>query len=134
MSDLKIRLKQYSNSAMELENSKLKIITERPIEKGGEGNGILGGKYMLTGIGGCFSSNLFAAAKSREVQIMGLVLDIVATISDDLPKHFSKIDIFVSYEYCSDEKMLDKLIIIAEKACIAINTVKNGATMGIFKN
>ena len=75
MSDLKIRLKQYSNSAMELENSKLKIITERPIEKGGEGNGILGGKYMLTGIGGCFSSNLFAAAKSREVQIMGLVLD-----------------------------------------------------------
>ena len=35
MSDLKIRLKQYSNSAMELENSKLKIITDRPVEKGG---------------------------------------------------------------------------------------------------
>lgn len=134
MSNLKIRLKQYSNTAMELENSKLKIITDRPIEKGGEGNGILGGKYFLTGIGGCFSSNLFAAANSREVKIDGLVLDISATISDDLPKHFSKVDIFISYEYCSDEKMLEKLIIIAEKACIAINTIKNGSTLGVFKN
>tara|TARA_Y200000002_G_C22376765_1_gene535462 strand:- start:214 stop:618 length:405 start_codon:yes stop_codon:yes gene_type:complete len=134
MSNLKIRLKQCSKSAMELENNKLKIITDRPIKKGGQGIGILGGKYLLTGIGGCFSSNIFAAANSRGVQIKGLNLDITATISEGVPKRFSKIDIFVSYEHCSDEKMLNKLIIIAEKACIAINTVKNGSTLSILKN
>lgn len=42
MSNVKIQLKQCSKSAMELENDKLRIITDRPIEKGGEGKGILG--------------------------------------------------------------------------------------------
>lgn len=133
MSNVKIQLKQCSKSAMELENDKLRIITDRPIEKGGEGKGILGGKYLLTGIGGCYSSNLFAAAQSRNIEIKGLTLDISATVSEDVPKRFSEVDIVVSYESCSDEQMLDKLMTIAEKACIAVNTVKNGLTFNAHR-
>ncbi len=133
MSNLKIHLKQCSKSAMELENDKLKVITDRPIEKGGEGKGILGGKYLLTGIGGCYSSNLFAAAQSRNIKIKGLALDITATVSEDIPKRFSKVDIAVSYQSCSDEQVFDKLMTIAEKACIAVNTVKNGLIFNMNK-
>lgn len=133
MSNLKINLKQCSKSAMELENDTLKIITDRPIENGGEGKGVVGGKYLLTGIGGCYSSNLLAAAQSRDITIKGLSLDITAAISEEAPKCFSKIDIAVSYESCSDEQLFDKLMTIAERACIAMNTVKNGATLNINK-
>ncbi|MDO6738492.1 OsmC family protein [Wenyingzhuangia sp. 2_MG-2023] len=133
MSNLKIHLKQCSKSAMELENNKLKIIIDRPIENGGEGKGILGGEYLLTGIGGCYSSNLFAAAQSRNINIEGLALEITATISQDIPKRFSKIDIAVSYESCSDEQVFDKLMAIAERACISVNTVKNGLILNTNK-
>ncbi|MCG8331404.1 MAG: OsmC family protein [Chitinophagales bacterium] len=133
MNTVKIHLKQCSKSAMELENNKLKIITDRPIEKGGEGNGILGGKYLLTGIGGCYSSNLFAAAQSRDIEIKGLTIDISATLSDDFPKRFSQVELNVAYDFCSDESMFNKLMVIAEKACIAVNTVKNGLTLVVNK-
>lgn len=133
MSNLKIHLKQCSKSAMELENDKLKIIIDRPIENGGEGKGILGGEYLLTGIGGCYSSNLFAAAQSRNINVEGLTLEITATISQDIPKRFSKIDIAVSYESCSDEQVFDKLMAIAERACISVNTVKNGLILNTNK-
>ena len=133
MGNLKIHLKQCSKSAMQLENDKLKVITDRPIEKGGEGKGILGGKYLLTGIGGCYSSNLFAAAQSRNIKIEGLALDITATVSEDVPKRFSKVDIAVSYQSCSDEQVFDKLMTIAEKACIAVNTMKNGLIFNMNK-
>lgn len=133
MSALKIHLKQCSKSAMELTNDKLKVITDRPIEKGGEGKGILGGKYLLTGIGGCYSSNLFAAAQSRNIKIKGLALDITATVSEDIPKRFSKVDIAVSYQSCSDEQVFDKLMTIAEKACIVVNTMKNCLIFNINK-
>lgn len=134
MSSLKISLSQYSKSAMQLENDNLKIIIDRPIENGGGGEGVLGGEYLLTGIGGCFSSNLFAAAQSRNIQIEGLSLAIVATISEDAPKRFSEINISVSYQSCSDEQMFDKLMTIAEKGCIAMNTVKNGVVFKMNKN
>ena len=133
MSNLKIHLKQCSKGAMQLENDKLKIITDRPIEKGGEGKGILGGKYLLTGIGGCYSSNLFEAAQSRNIKIEGLALDITAIVSEDIPKRFSKIDIVISYQSCSNEKVFDKLMTIAEKACIAVNTLKNGLIFNMNK-
>ena len=133
MSNLKIHLKQCSKGAMQLENDKLKIITDRPIEKGGEGKGILGGKYLLTGIGGCYSSNLFEAAQSRNIKIKGLALDITATVSEDIPKRFSKIDIVISYQSCSNEQVFDKLMTIAEKACIAVNTLKNGLIFNMNK-
>ena len=133
MSNLKIHLKQCSKNAMRLENDKLKIITDRPIEKGGEGKGILGGKYLLTGIGGCYSSNLFEAAQSRNIKIEGLALDITAIVSEDIPKRFSKIDIVISYQSCSNEQVFDKLMTIAEKACIAVNTLKNGLIFNMNK-
>lgn len=133
MSNVKIRLKQCSKSATELENDKLKIIIDRPIEKGGEGKGIMGGKYLLTGIGGCFCSNLFAAAQARNIEIIGLGLDITATVSESAPKRFSKVDIAVTYQSCSDAQMFDKLMNIAQKACIAINTVKNGLLVNVHK-
>jgi uncharacterized OsmC-like protein len=133
MSNVKIHLKQCSKSAMELQNDKLKIIIDRPVEKGGEGKGILGGEYLLTGIGGCYSSNLFAAAKSRNIEIKGLALNITATVSEDVPKRFSKVDIAVSYQSCSDEQVFDKLMAIAKRGCIAINTVKNGLIFNMHK-
>lgn len=131
METIEICLEQTSKSAMTLKNENLLVITDRPVEKGGEGKGIVGGKYLLTGIGGCFSSNLLGAAQSRNIEIKGLTTKIQATISDDLPKRFSQVNIHVSYQFCSDEKSFKKLMTIAEKACIAINTVKYGLNLNV---
>jgi len=133
MSNVKLQLKQCSESAMELDNDQLKIIIDRPVEKGGGGLGIMGGQYLLTGIAGCFCSNLFAAAQSRDIEIKGLKIDISATISDDLPKRFSKVDLNVLYEFCSDKKSFTKLLTIAKNGCISINTVKDSVTVNIVE-
>ena len=131
MSKIKIHLKQHAQTSMQLENDVLKIIIDRPVAKGGGGEGLMGGQYMLTGIGGCFCSNLFAAAQARDVEIKGLTIDMTATLSDDLPKRFTDLDMEVSYESCSDESMFEKLMVIAEKGCLSMNTVKNSMAIQV---
>jgi len=131
MSQVKIRLKQHSQSAMELENDTLKIIIDRPVEKGGGGEGLMGGQYLLAGIAGCYCSTLFAAAQARDIEIKGLTIDVSATMTDDLPKRFSQVNLGVSYDFCSDENMLNKLLTIAEKACLSVNTVKTGLAFSV---
>ena len=131
MSTIKIQLTQQAKSSMKFENDVLPIIIDRPVAKGGGGEGLMGGQYLLTGIGGCFCSTLFAAAQSRDIEIKGLKIDMAATISDDLPKRFSALDMDVSYESCSDESMFEKLIDIAEKGCLSMNTAKNSMAIQV---
>ena len=45
------------------------LVMDRPEAKGGQNKGPMGGEALLMGLGGCFMSNLLAAAKAREVEI-----------------------------------------------------------------
>ncbi len=43
------------------------LIMDRPEAKGGQNLGPMGGEALLMGLGGCFLSNLFAAAIARKI-------------------------------------------------------------------
>lgn len=117
---------------MQLENEDFNIIVDRPIQKGGSGKGIMGGQHLLLGIGGCFCSNLFASANSRNINLNGLKVNVIATISNT-PKRFSNIALEVSYHFCSHPEEFNKLLKIAENGCISINTLKKETTFNISK-
>lgn len=76
-------------------------------------------------------SNLIASAAARDLILENLEVQITAFISEDKPKHFCKIDLKVNCD-CSDNKLLNKVILIAKKACIAINTVNMDTEINVF--
>jgi putative redox protein len=43
------------------------VVIDRPVDKGGSDLGFLGGELLLASEGGCFLSNLVAAARAREI-------------------------------------------------------------------
>jgi uncharacterized OsmC-like protein len=126
METIKITLEQKSNTAMQLKSDTLAIIVDRPLKQGGGGNGLMGGQYLLTGIGGCFCSTFFAAAESRGLQIEGFQVVVIASKSNDLPKRFTDVHLDVSYKKCNDSELFRKILNIAEKGCLSINTIKKG--------
>jgi len=134
MPTISLDLKQNGPSSMQLVHEQFAITVDRPIEKGGTGKGLMGGQYLLAGIGGCFCSTLFAAAASRDVSIEGLEVKVLATLSEDLPKRFTDVSLEVSCQKSSDEEQFSKLIKIAEKGCISINTVKHSMRLTIKRN
>lgn len=131
MDTIAITLERYSTTSMKVKNDDFNIIIDRPLSKGGNGEGLMGGEYLLTGIGGCFCSNLLAAAVTRDLVLENLEVLITAFVSDDKPKRFSRIDLKVNCD-CLDTKLLNKVILIAKKACIAINTVNMGAEINMI--
>ncbi len=131
MAIAKIKLEQCSKTAMHLQNDQFDVTVDRPIEKGGGGKGLMGGQYLLTGIGGCFCSTLFAAAQSRDIRIEGLKVEVLGTMSDELPQRFTHVALKVSYQHCSEPVEFAKLLKISEKGCISVNTIKRGLSIDI---
>ena len=125
MDKIKITLEQHAETSMKLRHDQFEVIVDRPVEKGGGAAGLMGGQYLLTGIAGCFCSTLFAAAQAREVTIEGLNVQVIATVSDDMPKRFTDVQLEVSYQNCSDPASFDKLLKMSEQGCISVNTVKH---------
>lgn len=123
---MEITLKQTTGTSVQTTIEDFTINVDRPVSKGGGGSGLMGGQYLLIGIGGCFCSTLFAAAKSRGITFKGLTARVEAKLSDDLPKRFTAVSVDVSYSHCNHPDAVEKLLKIAEKGCISLNTVKRG--------
>ena len=131
MATISLSLHQNTKTSVQLQNDHFQITVDRPVESGGGGAGLMGGQYMLTGIGGCFCSTLFAAAISRDINIEGLKVTVEATLSEDLPKRFTNILLLTSYKNCSHPEEFDKLLKIAEQGCISVNTIKSGIDLNV---
>ena len=52
------------------------LTMDRPEAKGGQDKGPMGGEAMLMGLGGCFMSNLLAAALARDVALSAAKVEI----------------------------------------------------------
>ena len=101
MADLTVtvtRVKETSTSESAIREHR--ILVDRPTDKGGQDQGPMGGELLLAALGGCFMSNLIAAA----------------------PPRFASIEMEVQGR-ASDPGALDKLVTIAERACIVHNTL-----------
>jgi len=125
MEQIKITLEQHAETSMRLKNDDFEIVVDRPVAKGGGGAGLMGGQYLLTGIAGCFCSTFFAAAQARNIKVEGLTVQVIASVSEDLPKRFTDVKLEVSHERSSDPDSFEKLLKMAEQGCISVNTVKH---------
>ena len=81
----------------------------------------MGGELLLAALGGCFMSNLIAAAVARSVTVDGLAVVVRGSLAA-APPRFAAIEMEVLGK-ASDPTMLDKLVTIAERACIVHNTL-----------
>ena len=129
MDNIAITLERYNATSMKVKHNDFDVIIDRPVSKGGNGEGLMGGQYLLTGIGGCFCSNLIASAAARDLILENLV--ILTKYSETELLSLDKIDLKVNCD-CSDNKLLNKVILIAKKACIAINTVNMDTEINVF--
>ena len=132
MSSIQINLVQNSDTSVKVEMEGVDVVVDRPVEKGGGGKGMMGGQYLLIGIGGCFCSTFFAAAQAREILLKGFKVQVSAVLSEDVPKRFTEVTLSASCEQCSAPEEFEKLLKIAENACISVNTVKNGMQLKVL--
>jgi putative redox protein len=122
MDPMKIQLHQTSASTTEADIRHHKILIDRPASKGGHDRGPMGGELFLASIGGCFMSNLLAAIKARQADVSDVQLEVTATLLES-PARFSAVELSVSAT-CADHELFEKLVEIAERGCIMVNTLR----------
>ncbi|MBM62030.1 MAG: osmotically inducible protein OsmC [Acidobacteria bacterium] len=102
---------------------------DRPEAKGGHNIGPMGGEALLASLGGCFMSNLRAAIAARdEVIVNDIALSITATVAPDSAR-FSAIHLQVAAD--ADTSQLQKLVTIADRSCIAANTLRSALDLTV---
>src|SRR5579862_2032910 len=119
---MKIQLRQISPSTSEAAIRDYPVLIDRPTEKGGSNAGPMGGELFLASIGGCFMSTLLAAIRAREANISGVRTEVVGTLAD-APARFTAIELHVTAE--GDRDLLERLVDIAERGCIMMNTLRD---------
>ncbi len=122
MADLTVMVTQIENtSTSESTIRQHTVLVDRPADKGGQDRGPMGGELLLAALGGCFMSNLIAAAGARSVTVDGLAVVVRGSLAA-APLRFAAIEMGVQAK-ASDPTVLDKLATIAERACIVHNTL-----------
>ena len=117
-----IALRHTSGSATEAAIRQHRVTIDRPVEKGGGDTGPMGGELFLASVGGCFMSNLIAAMRARDTVIDGLQLEVTAAL-EGTPARFTGLDLAVGAANV-DRDVLEKLVEIAARGCIMINTLQ----------
>ena len=124
-----VRVEQISSTASRGNARGHEVVMDRPEAKGGTNKGMMGGEAMLNGLGGCFMSNLLAAAKARNIELTNARADIEGDMAD-APSRFTAIRMSVSAQ-CNPPEQLQKLVTIAERGCIAANTLRAAVDLSV---
>lgn len=120
--EIKIALHQTSASTSEATIRQHDVLIDRPISKGGEDQGPMGGELFLAAIGGCFMSNLLAAIKGRQAEVSEVQTEVTGTLAE-APSRFTAVELNVTAKY-SDREAFEKLVEIADRGCIMMNTLR----------
>ena len=126
---MKVSLRQVSATASEVSIREHRVRISRPVEKGGCGTGPMGGDLFLSAVGGCFMSNLLAAIRARDAKISDVRTEVTA-VMDGTPPRFISMDLEVSAAG-EDLDQLDKLIQVAERGCIMVNTLAGNVAITV---
>ena len=105
------------------------VLVDRPVAKGGEDRGPLGGEYLLVALGGCFLSNLLAAVRARDAAVSDVTVKISGTIEGP-PDRFTTFGLSVEAVH-DDADLVRKLITMAARACAVTNTLRRSAVITI---
>jgi putative redox protein len=119
---LAIQIRQTGAATSEAGIRQHKVLIDRPTSKGGDDQGPMGGELFLASIGGCFMSNLLAAIRAREAAVSDVRTEVIGSLAES-PARFSSVELCVSANY-SDRDLFEKLVEIAERGCIMVNTLR----------
>ena len=108
------------------------MLVDRGVAKGGFDLGPAGGEYMLTALGGCFTSHLLAAIRAREADVTGVRVDVTGTL-DGTPERFTAFTLDVTAQ-SPDAELARKLVSIAGRACQVVTTLRQSADVTIQCN
>ena len=120
---------QLDHSASDAEARGHHLTVDRPEPKGGQDKGPMGGEALLMGLGGCFMSNLLAAAIAREIDLRDARAEIEGDLAD-APPRYTAVRMRVSAN-CEPATELAKLVLIAERSCIVANTLRNAVELTV---
>jgi putative redox protein len=120
--EIKIAIRQTSACTSEAAIRQHKLSVDRPVAKGGDDQGPMGGELFLAAIGGCFMSNLLAAIRGRQADISGVQTEVTGALAES-PARFTAVEINVTAKY-SDREQFEKLVDIADRGCIMMNTLR----------
>ncbi|BCZ89465.1 oxidoreductase [Thermus thermophilus] len=127
---VRVELSQLGPSTSEgVVRGKHRILVDRPVEKGGEDRGTMGGELLLVALGGCFLSNLLAAIRAREAPIQEVRVVVEGTLAE-APPRYRQIRMEVQAR-TEDRALLEKLVTMAERACIVANTLRGGVDLEV---
>ena len=119
---LAIQIRQTGAATSEAGIRQHKVLIDRPTSKGGDDQGPMGGELFLASIGGCFMSNLLAAIRARDAAVSDVRTEVIGSLAES-PARFSSVELCVSANY-SDRDLFEKLVEIAERGCIMVNTLR----------
>ncbi len=105
------------------------LTVDRPVEKGGTDRGPMGGELILVGLAGCFMSNLLAAIGARDADIRDVRVQAAAVL-EGTPVRMTAYTLKVSARG-DDNDLFEKLVTIAERGCIAANTLRRAAPIHV---
>ncbi len=129
MPTITVNLNQVDDATTSAQIRQHRLDIDRPEAKGGHDKGAMGGELFLASLGGCFNSNMLAAIKARDLPIE----DIAIEVSGELvaaPARFTAVDMVVKSDY-PDRDALEKLVLMSERACIMVNTVKDSVDLSV---
>src|SRR6202050_912910 len=118
--NIKIQIRGVAPSTSEAAIRQHKVLIDRPEAKGGADQGPMGGELFLAAIGGCFMSNLLAAIKGRDADVSEAQTEVIGTLAES-PGRFTALELNVAAK-CSDREQFEKLVEIADRGCIMMNT------------
>ncbi|MHA7881150.1 MAG: OsmC family protein [Saccharospirillum sp.] len=128
MTDITVTLSRSGRTASQAKVRDHSLTMDRPTEKGGDDQGPMGGEALLASLGGCFMSNLVAAANARDIELGDVDVRITGTLSGN-PAVYSRITMAVTGPASVAD--LPKLVTLAERGCIVANTLKQGLTLAV---
>ena len=129
MATITVNLSQINEATTEGRVRDHKVLIDRPVAKGGNDQGAMGGELLLLALGGCFNSNLLAAIRARELAIDDITIEVRGNLIENPPR-FDAIEMVVNSAY-EDREQLQKLATISERSCIVANSLKNGLELTI---
>jgi putative redox protein len=91
----------------------------------------MGGELMLIGLGGCFLSNLLAAARERGEPVTGVEVEVSAGVAGP-PTRYTDIEIRVKGDGVHPDR-LAHLVTVAERGCIATQTLRAGSPIAVLQ-
>ncbi len=130
MADIIVEVRQFDKSATSEGSVRgHRVLIDRPEDKGGLDRGPMGGEMLLLALGGCFMSNLIAAAKARDVVLEDLAVMVEGKLAS-APPRFESIAMVVQGR-APDDATMDKLVDISERGCIVHNTLKAALPLSV---